>query len=253
VPDATSSHGPVPLVVAAIGASELVLVFMNLAIGVLLHAVVLAAILVRQAQVAGRSDRRSIVPLALVPLLRLLSLTMPLPGIPPMYWVALVGTPLAVAGGLAARASELTPADIGLTQRPWAPQLVIALCGIPAGIAIWRFADPASLVQPADGFLSMALLLVVFVAFVEEFIFRGVILAGLRTTYRGSAVLISAALYATTYFGSLSPSVVISMGAVGLLYGFMAERSGSIVGVAISHAFLVVGSFLVWPSVLGPG
>jgi hypothetical protein len=96
----------IPLLVAAICASEVVLVFVNVAAGVVLDAVVLGMILTLQGMRSGR-ERRAMVPLALVPLLRILSLTMPLPGIPPVYWTGLIGAPLALGGVLAARAVGL--------------------------------------------------------------------------------------------------------------------------------------------------
>jgi membrane protease YdiL (CAAX protease family) len=38
---------------------------------------------------------------------------------------------------------------------------------------------------------------------------------------------------------------------IGLAYGVVAQRTGSIVGVTASHALLVLGALLVWPALSG--
>lgn len=246
-------QGAIPLLVAAICACEVVLVFVNLALGVLLHAIVLGAILSLQAMRSGR-DGRAMVALALVPLLRLLSLTMPLPGIEPVYWIGLVGTPLSIGGFLAARAAGLGLDEVGLKRSPWLPQVAITALGVPAGLAAWYSRGPTPFV--ADGatpgeIILIACLLVVFVAVTEEFIFRGVVQAGLSGAYARGAVLMGAILYGALYLGSLSFGYAVSMTLIGLLYGLLVQRTGSIVGVCASHAILVLGAFLAWPTLLG--
>lgn len=255
----TAGSGPsdrrrtIPLLVAAICACEVVLVFVNLAAGVVLDAVVLGAILSLQAVGPGRLDARAMVPLALVPLLRLLSLTMPLPGIPPIYWTGLVGAPLAIGGALAARAAGLGREELGLRMSPWLPQVAIAALGLPAGLAVWSIGRPTPLLEagatPAETIL-VAFLLVVFVAVTEEFIFRGVVQAGLSIAYAQGAVLMGAILYGTLYLGSLSFGYAALMTLVGLVHGLLVRRTGSIVGVCASHAILVLGAFLAWPALL---
>jgi len=253
--DSSSTAHPsaFPLLIAAICASEVVLVFVNVAAGVVLDAVVLVAILSLQAMRPGR-DGRAMVTLALVPLLRILSLTMPVPGIPPVYWAGLIGAPLALGGMLAARAIGLGREELGLKRSPWLPQVAIAALGLPAGLAAWLIGRPGSLIEdgasPAE-IVLVALLLVVFVALTEEFIFRGVVQSGLSVTYARGAVMMGAILYGAMYLGSLSLGYALFMTLIGLLYGLLVDRTGSIVGVCASHAILVLGAFLAWPALLG--
>jgi membrane protease YdiL (CAAX protease family) len=251
---AQSRTGPIPVLVAAICASELVLVFVNVALGVLLHAVVLLGILALQAGRSERLDGRALIPLALVPLLRLLSLTMVLPGIDPLYWAALVGLPLVVGGVLAARASGLGLQGLGLSGAPWRPQLAIALLGLPGGLAVWRLGGGASVLPDgasAGEIILIGLVLVLFVGITEEFIFRGVIPGGLSLVYADGAIDLAAVHYGASYLGSLSAGYAASMALAGLLYGLAVRRTGSIAGVGASHALLVVSALLGWPALLG--
>jgi membrane protease YdiL (CAAX protease family) len=244
----------VPLLVAAICASEVVLVFGHLVVGVLLEALILGLILTLQASRPRRADRRAMAPLALVPMLRLLSLTTPLPGLPSEYWLALAGAPLLAGGILAARGAGLNRSALGLQRTRWEPQVAIAVLGIPAGYVLWSFAQPAPMMGPdaqAGELFVAALFLVLFVGVAEEFIFRGVIQAGLSVTYARGAVLLGAIVYGATYLASLSFEYTLFMTLAGLAYGLLVQRTGSIIGVSVSHALLVLGALLVWPAISG--
>jgi membrane protease YdiL (CAAX protease family) len=254
VQQSTEGGGLIPILVGLICASEVVLVFVNLAAGVLLEASILAIILWLQAARAGRIEGRAMIPLALVPLLRLLSLTMPLPGVPPVYSMALSGVPLVVGGVLAARASGLTRSAVGLGRTGMWTQLAIALLGLPAGLALWLYIKPTSLIGDATSLgdtVGLALMLALFMGVTEEFIFRGVIQAGLAVAYANGAVLLTAILYGSSYLGTLSFEYASSMTVIGLLFGLIVRRTGSIVGASASHATMVVGAFLAWPALLG--
>jgi hypothetical protein len=99
---------------------------------------------------------------------------------------------------------------------------------------------------PAE-LLMIAVILVVFVGITEEFIFRGVIQAGLRLVHPRSGVLLAGILYGTSYLGTLSFGYAAYMTVIGLVYGALVQRTGSIVGACASHALLTVGALLVWP------
>jgi membrane protease YdiL (CAAX protease family) len=194
------------------------------------------------------------VSLTLVPLLRLLSLTTPLPGVPPVYWLALTGVPLVVGGILAARSSGLTRSTLGLRRSHAGTQLAIALLGLPAGLVLWLYVKPSSLILAGTSLadsLGIALVLALFVGVTEEFIFRGVIQAGLSIAYSNGAVVLSAIVYGSSYLGTLSFEYAASMTVIGLLYGLLVRWTGSIVGVSASHAILVVGVFVAWPALIG--
>jgi len=60
----------------------------------------------------------------------------------------------------------------------------------------------------------------------EELLFRGVILAGLRQTFPDRvAIAVSAAMFATLH---LSPVAFVHTGGLGLLFGWLAVRTGSL-------------------------
>src|SRR5215212_3244527 len=89
--------------IAAIGGTELTGARVDPLLGVLADAL-LVPILLSHFAFAPRTNHRRIYPvLALLPLLRILSYTMPIKQVPQLYWYALVGLPLLVGAGLTAR------------------------------------------------------------------------------------------------------------------------------------------------------
>jgi len=77
----------------------------------------------------------------------------------------------------------------------------------------------------------------------EELLFRGVILAGLRRTFPdGAAIAVSAAMFATIH---LSPVAFVHTGGLGLLFGWLTVRTGSLWPSIILHAAWNTGMVLL--------
>ncbi len=63
--------------------------------------------------IGRRTKQRFLLSILLAPLIRLISLSMPLTYFPPVYWYAILGVPLSVAVFLAVRRSGLDAAENG--------------------------------------------------------------------------------------------------------------------------------------------
>src|SRR5215207_131970 len=86
----------VPAYIPAIAGAEAVGVFLGIIPGIICPAL-LIPMLLSQYVIMEKAPYRRVLPLlVLAPLLRILSLTMPIRQVPPMYWYALVGVPLLV-------------------------------------------------------------------------------------------------------------------------------------------------------------
>ncbi|MFC1593060.1 type II CAAX prenyl endopeptidase Rce1 family protein [Candidatus Omnitrophota bacterium] len=139
----------------------------------------LTAVVIHSAVARESSSRQLILSLALVPLTRILSLSMPLANIPQIWWYVIIYVPLFAAGATVAYVLGYRPADIGFTFnfRLLPVYLAIAMTGILFGVAEYFILSPIPLVMdfswqsiwlPALIFLSTT-------GFVEEFTFRGVL------------------------------------------------------------------------------
>jgi hypothetical protein len=105
----------------------------------------------------------------------------------------------------------------------------------------------------AFGWRSIAIgsmILLIFNGFTEELMFRGLLQRVADEIWGRAGFLLSGALFAIMYIGSLSADYVLFIGLVGLFFGWCVNRTGSIWGVVLAHGILSIGMLLVYPSMV---
>lgn len=189
--------------------------------------------------------------LALVPLARLLSLTMPLGRVPPLYWHALIGAPLLPALAVAVRVYGYSPSSLGLRRGRLVAQLAIAASGGPLGLAAYAILRPAPAVPRLDWshLVFGSLTLLVFAAFVEELLFRGLLQQAASSVFGAAGVVLVNVVYAVTAVGSFSAGYAVFVGLMGCWFSIAAGRTRCLWGVIAAHALVVIGLVLAWPVV----
>lgn len=226
--------------------------------GGICEAILLVVLVNHAAAVEREGPRPLLLGLAVVCLYRLLSLT-PVSGNPLIDRLALVGAPTLLAALLALRCTR-TPAR-GLAERPagWEGiQLLIALSGVPLSWAAYKILKPSVVVTfSGAGHATMGtvilavVLLVVFSGVTEEIIFRSLVHRAARGAFGTSALYVSALVFGAAYLGTRSLAMVAFVVAVGAFFGWCYERTDSVLGIALAHAAISVGVFVVWPSLVG--
>lgn len=241
---------------AGLVVAELALVQGGLLAGAICHAILLVTLLAHHIVAPGSTYHSLLLGLALLPLMRLLGLAVPVAEVPYLFWHVMVGIPVALATLLAIRAEDIEPKLMGIGSRfDPAVQVAVAAVGIPVGLLGWLALRPDPVVVDV-GVLPIAvgvIIAVVFVAGLEELVFRGV-LQGVALRALGSsagAVAVSASAYASLFIASLSPPFVVVMLGAALFFGWVVEVTGSLWGVIGAHALLAVGLLIVWPILLG--
>jgi membrane protease YdiL (CAAX protease family) len=186
------------------------------------------------------------------PLIRVISLTLPLAEIEPSYRYIFAGVPMAVGGLLVAHSLGLGRAQIGIAWRMPRLQVLAVLGSLALGMIEFTILRPApmgALPFSAAGLLP-ALSVGVFTGVPEEVIFRGVLQTAARPIMRGGTALYAATVFAVLHIGYASFIDLAFVFGVGLFYGWIFERSRSIVGVSIGHGLANVVLFFVAPYVL---
>jgi membrane protease YdiL (CAAX protease family) len=239
------------LFVAGIIGAEAIAVAIGAVAGAACQAVLLLAILNTYAFTAGRPESRLLPFLALAPLLRILSLTMPNRHIAEVWWYPLIGAPLLLAAFLTVRAVPVAWPGLGIRRKGLAVQAAVVLAGAGLSAAAYEILTPSALVSPVTvpTVLGASVLLLFFSAFPEELIFRGFLQGAAREVFGGAGLVITSALYAGLYIGSMSVAYVAFMGAVGLALAIVVDRTGVLWGAIGAHALLNIGLLLVWPAV----
>ena len=249
--------GPVVLTyVGVIAIAELLTAVGAVVAGTIYHAV-LIPILLAHYVLAEQSRYRRILPvLALFPLLRILSWTMPIKQVPYIYWYALVSIPLLLAIAFTIRLLALAGREIGLCIPSWPRQIFIAFLGLPLSALAFLLLHPSPfMARPAwPDYAIGAAILLLGTGFTEELLFRGLLQPIAVAILGRTGLLCTIALFTIMYMGAPSWGYILFVGVVGWLFSWCVERTRSIAGVSLAHGILNIGLLLGWPQLAGlPG
>jgi CAAX protease family protein len=214
---------------------EAILVLVNVTVGILLQAAILVAVVSHNSFARPPRDPQLPV-LGLVPLIRLLSIAMPIPDAAPITAYVLVGAPALLGVVLSARAIGVSRSELGL-GRPTSvlESAMIASIGLPLGLVARSIGGPSPLAVGDVNPLLFVAVLLPFVVLLEELVFRGLLQRVATTRSRLLGILAPNVLYAAMYFGSGSAVAVLFMALTGALFGWFVARSGSLWGVLGAH------------------
>jgi len=234
---------------AALAVAESIATLVEPRVGLVMYGALLLLLLFHAARNWEHPTHRLLLALAFAPLIRLLSFALPLTHFPQIYWYLITSVPLFVAAFLAARTLRFSPRELGLNLRGIPLQLVIGLTGLTFGYIEYQILAPAPL---AKGFTwgqiwLPALILLISTGLLEELIFRGLLQRSATETLGRYAVLYVAILFAVLHFGYKSLVDVVFVLGVGLFFGWIVARTGSIVGVTLAHGLTNITLFLVMP------
>jgi membrane protease YdiL (CAAX protease family) len=231
--------------------AELLTTLLVQPVGLILHGLLLLTITAHAALTVDPGRQRLLLALTLAPLIRLLSLSLPLAGLPQVYWYAIVGAPLFVAAYFAIRASGYSAARLGFgfTWRGLPLQLLFGLSGLVLGFVEYNILRPAPLAEglSLQQILLPAGILAVFTGLLEEVVFRGLMQRAAQESLGRWGVLYVALIFAILHFGYKSPLDVAFVLVVGLSFGLMVSRTRSLLGVTLAHSLTNIALFLIVP------
>jgi len=234
----------------AITASEIVTVFVQPVWGIGCHAIVLVAVVMHSALASDYRYRHLVLSLALVPLVRIISLGMPLVNIPQIWWYPIIYTPLLVAAIVVVRIVGYRAREVGLSFSSLPVQLAVGLSGFLFGVTEYIILAPEPLVVELtwQEVWLPALIFLMCTGFVEEFIFRGVLqrtAVEVFGSWRG--IIYVSLLFAVLHVGFLSLIDVVFVFAVALFFGWVVKKTGSLFGVTLAHGITNILLYLIVP------
>lgn len=191
--------------------------------------------------------------LGLVPLIRIVSLSVPSSELSKIYWYLIVSLPLFVAILVAIRILAFRPSDVGLTLQKLAPQGLIALTGIGFGWLEYHILRPDPLVDTLTlgEVVVPALILLVATGFLEELAFRGVMQHCAEEALGRWGWVYVSLIYSVLYISHLSIPQWSFVLLVALFFGWVVKKTGSLVGVTLSHGTINVMLYILLPSLAG--
>ncbi len=231
----------------AIAIAEVITIGIHPIWGIVCHVLILVAVLIHASVTDEYFHQRLVLSLALVPLVRIISLSLPLVDIPQIWWYPIIYIPLLVAAIAAARIMGYRREDIGITIKLFPVQMVVMLAGLGGGLMEYFILRP----EPRVAELSWqaawlpALILLFTTGLVEEFIFRGVLQRAAVEAFGGWGIVYVAVLFAILHLGFLSWVDLIFVFAIALFFGWVVKKTGSLLGVILSHGITNIMLFIV--------
>ena len=233
---------------AAIIVAEAITVFVGPVWGVISYMVLLVCLILRSALVESVSYRQLFLSLVLIPVLRIINLSLP-PVVLSDWWYPTVYVPLLLAAVIAVHIFHMKGTDIGFSLGWLKVQPLIVLSGFLIGVVEYFILKPepmfAELTWQAAWLPMMVFLLVV--GFAEEFIFRGVLQHSALKVWRGWGIIYISLIFATLHIGSRSWADVIFIFVIALFFGWAVKRTRSLLGVTLSHGITNTVLYVVAP------
>lgn len=239
----------------ALTAAEVLTALVEPRVGLVFHAGLLIGLFLHAALVWGHPSHRLFLALVLAPLIRLLSLSLPLARFPLLYWYFIISVPLFVATLIVIRVLGLGAAEVGLTLRKPLAQIAVSLTGLAFGAVEYQILHPNPLATRFawEAIWLPALILLFSTGFVEELIFRGVMQRVAMEALGRWGIFYVAVLFAVLHVGYKSLADILFVFGVALVLGWATEHTRSIVGVTLAHGITNVILFLVMPFLPPPG
>lgn len=237
------------LYLVVITGAEVVTNLVSLLGGIICHTFILVALIVHSSLITDSPNYKLLLALCLAPLTRILSLSMPLAQFPPIYWYIIIYPVLFLAGWMTMRRINFTAREIGLTVRRPYLQLVVALSGGALGILEYSILRPEPLIPELTwgGVLLSIFIMVVGTGFVEEFIFRGVAQRASIEVLGRWGIPYIAFIFAILHLIHQSPIDIVFVFAVGLFFGWVVNKTGSLLGVTLAHGITNVLLYVIFP------
>ncbi len=248
-----AANNPIPAAIfylVALTLAEVLTVVIDPQVGQALNLIILFILMVHAAITWDRPMHRFLLGLAFVPLIRIISLSLPMADIPLIFWYLIVSVPLFAAAYVAVRTLGLRPAVKALKGRNLLPQLAFGLTGLLFGYIEYRILqpDPLIIIYTWERLLIAVLILMISTGLLEEVIFRGIMQqTSIEQLGRLFGIIYVALLFAMLHIGYRSLLDVIFVLVIGLIFGLFVARTGSLLGVTISHSLTNIVLFLVIP------
>lgn len=218
--------------------------------GIACYIIILVALILHSALSRRQTRQQLLLSLALVPLVRIISLSMPLAKIPQILWYPIIYAPLLVAAFEVVRLLGYKLQEIGLSFKGIPVQLAVALTGLVFGVVeyfvLTEEAEATALILQETRILA-AFLLLACTGFGEEVIFRGVLQRSAVAAFGWWGVAYVSLLFAIVHLIHHSVVDIALVFVIALFFGWVVKKTGSLLGVTLSHGIANIVLYLVAP------
>lgn len=237
-----------------IGLAELLIFAHKIQIAIWVHIGVLIALSLSDIIIKNLKVYRIYQALMLLPILRLVNLSMPVFFNTTLYTFVFVYAPLLVPLALILINQRSSFEHIGITAKNLPVYIILSIpLGFLLGLGEYLVIHPEYLIKELSivNLLILTFIMVFFVGLVEEIIFRSILQVRLEDALGvKEAVLIAGLLFGLMHSGYGTSHEILYTGFVGLFMGFAFYKTKSLPFVAILHGLVNVFLFGILPHYL---
>jgi uncharacterized protein len=230
--------------------AEVCVTYVNKEVGLGIEMLILFALLLNSSLNVSYNYAVMLRSMMVLPLIRIIGLSIPLMQIQPLYWFPIIAVPLFAAVYIIMKAQGLTRKHVGLVWGNKKVQFLIALSGMLLGTIEYAILQPKPLIAVLDPLtlISASIILILSTGLAEELLFRGIIQKNAENVFGTLAgLLYTAFLFTALHIGWNSFPDLIFVFSVAIFYGYTFQKTRSIVGITLSHGLSNTFLFLVIP------
>lgn len=230
--------------------AELVTTYSNKEIGLMIHFSILFALLIQSSFTKSFTYATLLRSMMVLPIIRIIGLTMPLMNIPTLYLFPIIAIPLFASSIAFMKIQGMNRKRVGLIIGNLKVQIIIALTGPFLGFIEYNILHPLPLIHNFDitNLLFGIIVLTISTGLAEELLFRGIIQKNAEDVLgMGIGLLYTSLLFTSLHIGWNSITDLIFVFSVAIFYGYSFQKTRSILGITISHGLSNSVLFLVMP------
>ena len=237
--------------VLCIAFAELLIFFGKIEIAVYVHIAVLFGLSVSNIFLKDPKVHKIHMPLMLLPVLRLVNLSMPVFSNMKLYTFILYYTPLAIPVAAIIINQRNSLEELGITKKHLLAYMVLAVpLSFLLGLGEYLTIRPGYLIPDLSfkNILMLTIIMVFFVGLIEELIFRSILQTRLEQALSmPEALLITSFLFGLMHSGYGTYYEMLYTGFVGLVIGLIFYKTKSLPFIAVLHGFVNVFLFGILP------
>lgn len=229
---------------------ELVTTYSFKEFGLVIHFGILIALIVHSSMSKSYPYATLLRSMIVLPIIRIIGLTMPLMNIPTLYLFPIIAIPLFSSSIVLMRVQHITRIRVGLIWGNLRTQFAIAITGFFLGAIEFVILRPLPLIHTFDAtnLIIGGIILLISTGLAEELLFRGIIQKNTEDILGfGVGLLYTSLLFTSLHIGWDSIIDLIFVFIVALFYGYAFQKTRSIFGITLSHGISNSILFLVMP------
>ena len=229
------------------------LAYYQLGWGILLLALIIILLIIQSSLTKSTKFSYLLQAMILVPSIRIMSLSIPVTGIKPLYWLAIITVPVLAACFFLIRSQNISRRRVGLKLGNLPLQLGVGFSGLALGFIEYLILKPTALIPSLNiaTLILASIIIILSTGLTEELIFRGIIQKNAENLMgKAWGLLFVSVLFTSQHIGWNSILDLTFIFGVSIFYGYVFQKTRSIFGVSLSHGLSNVVLFLILPFLL---